>query len=180
MANQIATYSVLGTWAIATVAISLSIWSFTLDDAPRGIGFILGGTIAVWYSIRQRRKVLNSRENSIPSWAHVRRIAEKSKFVPDLTAPRDEPLIGVVRSEHDYGSYLFLLRGSKAMPYWVGISREFDRPASKSYASLEDVQHDIDRMKVVWIPDGKLHRNIQRSHFAKFRFQLFFKRIFGH
>ena len=177
MPNRLAKYSSLGTWVLAAVALSLSLWMVALADWPRAIGYAIGGCIAVGYSIVQRRKTRTSADGGHPSFARVRRIAEQKKFRPDLESLNPTPHIGVVRSDPEYGAYVFLQRRPHGESYWLGISREFDRHSNMQFSSFNDLRTVIDGLNVTWIPPGKIHHQIMKDRFRSFRLHLFMLRL---
>lgn len=177
MPYKTARYSAFGTWALAAGTLSLTLWSASQADWPRAIGFAIGGCIAIGYSIVQRRRARASLEIGLPSFARARRLAEQKKFTPDFASVNPTPHIGVVRSEQDYGAYVFLQKRPSGESYWLGISREFVRHSNLRVSSAVALQLVIDGLDVQWVPPGKIHRQIMKDRFSSFRLHLILLRL---
>lgn len=177
MPYKAAQYSVFGTWVLAAGSLSLALWSISLADWPRAIGFAVGGCIAVGYSIVQRRRARASLEIGLPSFARARRLAEQKKFRPDFASVNPTPHIGVVRCEKDYGAYVFLQKRPDGESYWLGISRDFERRSNLQLSSAVDLQKVIDDLDVQWVPPGRIHHQIMKDRFSSFRLHLLLLRL---
>ncbi|PQZ93710.1 hypothetical protein CQ018_08630 [Arthrobacter sp. MYb227] len=177
MPQKTAQYSVFGTWALAVGILSLTLWSVSLADWPRAIGFAIGGCIVVGYSILQRRRARASPEIGLPSFARARKLAEQKKFTPDFAFVNPTPHIGVVRSEQDYGAYVFLQKRPSDESYWLGVSHEFKRHSNLQVSSAVALQTVIDDLDVRWVPPGKIHRQIMKDRFRSFRLYLLLLRL---
>ena len=177
MPFKTAQYSVFGSWVLAAGALVIAVWSASLPDWPRAIGFAIGGCIAVGYSIIQRRRAHASREIGLPSFARARRLAEQKKFLPDPASVNPTPHIGIVRCEKDYGAYAFLQKRPSGESYWLGISREFERRSNMQISSAVELQKVIDDLDIKWVPPGKIHQQIMKDRFSGFRLHLFWLRL---